>query len=84
MIRYIQLGETTWPIDRSDEDEDTAQWVLRYGSTERREAHRLAVASILSSYAYLIDPNRSLKDATASLRRARQAAAIAYHDGPGG
>ena len=84
MIRYTRVGETSWPIDWSDEDEDTSQWALRYGSTERREAQRLSVASVLSSYAHLIDPNRSMKDATASLRRARQAAAIAYHDGPGG
>jgi hypothetical protein len=79
VIRHIVVSETSWPIDWSDESEDTAQWALRYGSTERREAQRMSVASILNSYACLIDPKRPMEDATAALRRARRAATIAYY-----
>lgn len=71
MIRHVVVEDTTWPVDVSTEDEDAAEWVLRYGNTERREEQRMSVASILSAYSDLTDPHRSLKDATAMLRRAR-------------
>ena len=74
MIHYSFADDTMWPIDWSDNDEDSAQWVLRYGTPERREAQRLSVASVLNSYAHLLDLDLSLEDATASLRRARAAA----------
>lgn len=74
MIRHVVVEDTVWPVDYSSDDEDAAQWVLRYGTTERRESQRLSVASILSAYAHLTDPELSLKGATAALRRARQAA----------
>ena len=73
MIRNVIVEDTTWPVDVSTDDEDAAQWILRYGSPERREAQRMSVASILSAYADLTDPRRSMADATAMLRRARKA-----------
>ncbi len=72
-IKSIKVEDTTWPVDIGTDDEVSAEWVLRYGTTERREAQRLSVASVLGAYEYLVDPNRSMKDATASLRRARKA-----------
>ena len=75
MIRHVVVEDTTWPVDVSTDDEDAAQWVLRYGNTARREEQRMSVASILSAYADITDPRRSLKDATAMLRRARKAQA---------
>ena len=49
MIRNVIVEDTTWPVDVSTDDEDAAQWILRYGSPERREAQRMSVASILGS-----------------------------------
>jgi hypothetical protein len=78
VIHYFPAGDTSWPVDVGTEDEDSAEWVLRYGTPERREAQRMAVASILSAYADLTGPHRSMKDATALLRHAREARAAAY------
>jgi hypothetical protein len=74
MIHYKQVDDTTWPVDLHSDYEDSAQWVQRYGSIDRVVEQRLAVASVLSAYSDLTDPNHSLKDATAMLRRARLAA----------
>jgi hypothetical protein len=73
VIRYAEVDDTTWPVDYSDDNEDSAQWTLRYGGAEQREKHRMAVASVLAAYAYLLDPGVTMKDATAALRRARRA-----------
>lgn len=83
-IKSIKVEDTLWPVDVATEDEDSAEWILRYGITERREDQRLSVASILSAYEYLIDPNRTLKDATESLRRARKASREAHLGGKAG
>jgi hypothetical protein len=73
-VRYVEIEDTLWPVDACDWDGSaSAEWVLRYGTPEDRERQRLSVASVLSAYEYLTDPNRSMKDATASLRRARKA-----------
>jgi len=74
VIRYTQVECTTWPVDLHSDDEDSAQWVQRYGSIDRVVEQRRSVASVLSAYSDMTDPNRSLKDATAMLRRARIAA----------
>jgi hypothetical protein len=66
-VRYVVVDETTWPVP------DGAEWVLRYGTTEAREAQRLSVASIVNAYWSLLDPNRTQGDAIAMLRRARRA-----------
>lgn len=73
MIRYVQIDDTTWPVDVGTDEEDSAEWVQRYGTTERREEQRLSVASVLAAYKDMTHPGRSLKDATAMLRRARRA-----------
>lgn len=62
-----------WPIDYSTKLEDSAQWTLRYGTTERRESQRFSVASVLGAYATLTDPDLTVKEATILLRRARAA-----------
>ena len=77
MIHHVVVEDTTWPVDLSSDDEDSAEWVLRYGTPERREAQRMSVASIVSAYKDMTDPRRSLKDCTAMLRRALTAAAEA-------
>ena len=78
MIHHVVVEDTTWPVDLSSDDEDSAEWVLRYGTPERREAQRMSVASIVSAYKDMTDPRRSLKDGTAMLRRSRTAAAEAH------
>jgi hypothetical protein len=74
VIHYHRIDDTTWPVDWSSDQEDSAEWVLRYGTTERREAQRMSVASILSAYSHLVDPTLSSKGAQSALRRARKAA----------
>ncbi len=73
MIRNITVDDTSWPVDVSTDDEDSAEWTLRYGTPERREEQRLSVASVLSAYEHLTDPSRSLKEVTDALRRVRTA-----------
>jgi hypothetical protein len=74
MIHYIPVDNTLWPIDHGSEFEDSAEWVLRFGTEKRREDMRMSVASILSAYADLVDPARSQEDAQEMLKRARKAA----------
>lgn len=73
--RYQVVEDTTWPVDIGGE----IQWQLRYHETGELREIRLVAASILSAYSHLTDPNLSLKDATAALRRARQARAFKSH-----
>jgi hypothetical protein len=68
-VRHVVVDETTWPVP------DEVEWVLRYGTPERREAVRYGVASIVSAYWSLLDPNRTQADAVAMLKRARRAVA---------
>jgi hypothetical protein len=83
VIRFTHVDDTVWPIDWSSEDEDSAQWVLRYGNLERREAQRLGVASILCAYATLLDPDLFMKTATEMLRRGRRAMTSVWNpEGP--
>ena len=77
MIYFEVVEDTVWPVDIGTADEDSAEWTLRYGSSGYRENQRLSIASILRAYQSLTDPNQSLKDATAQLRRARKAHANA-------
>lgn len=76
MIYNYQVGESTWPVDSITDNEDSAQWVQRYGPPERVVVQRMSVASVLSAYAHLTDPHISMTDATAALRRAREATRI--------
>lgn len=73
MIRYFRVDDTTWPVDVSTEDEESAEWVQRYGTPERREEQRMAVASILSAYETLTNSQQTQKDARAKLGRAMKA-----------
>jgi hypothetical protein len=70
MIRYVTVDHTIWPVDVETEDEDSAQWVLRYSG---RQLSRMALASVLSAYAALCDPAISQRDAIEKLKRARRA-----------
>jgi hypothetical protein len=74
-VPHVVVDETTWPIP------DETEWVLRYGTTESREALRYGVASIVSAYWSLLDPNRTQGDAVAMLKRARRAAAVHFGGG---
>lgn len=74
MIRYSVVEDTTWPVDINTDDEDSCEWVQRYGTPERVYDQRMSVASMLSAFKDMTDPNRSMKDCTAMLRRARIAA----------
>jgi hypothetical protein len=73
VITHVDVDETVWPVDVSSDDEDSAQWVQRYGTPERIVEQRYSVASVLGAYSHLCDPRMTLKDATAALRRARKA-----------
>lgn len=75
MIHFARSDkDTVFPVDVHSDNEDSAQWVQRYGSPARREEQRLAVASILSVYAELTDANTSMRRAAALLAEARTAA----------
>lgn len=78
MIYNYRVEDTTWPVDVMTDNEDAAQWVQRYGTPERVVEQRMSVASVLAAYAHLTDPNLTLTDATAALRRAREAARDCY------
>ena len=82
MIHYGTVDDTTWPIDWSTDDEDSAQWTLRYGTPERREDQRYSVASVLAAYGHLLDPGLSMKEATMALRRARRVSADIWEAAP--
>lgn len=75
MIHHAQVDDTTWPVDYETELEDLAEWILRYGTTQRREDQRMSVASVLAAYRDLTDPRIPLKEAIARLRLARRASA---------
>lgn len=70
-VEYVRVEDTTWPVSFGSE------WVLRYGTTEAREVQRMGVASIISAYQYLVDPQLPQQAAIAALKRARKACAIA-------
>lgn len=72
MIHYIHVDETVWPVDVSNELEDSAQWTLRYGAHVHITDHRYSIASVLAAYASLLDPDRTTEDAIAMLRRVRK------------
>jgi hypothetical protein len=59
-----------------DDDPDTTlQWRLRYSPESVTPNDMLVAASFLNAYAYLTDPSLTVKQAVASLRRARTARA---------
>ncbi len=64
MSNYARADGTTWPLVGE------TGWQLRYAP---EAVNRLHAASIVSAYAHLTDPDLSIKEAVASLRRARQA-----------
>ncbi len=54
----------TWPTPMDGTgDEDSIEWVLRYGSTEQMLKARYLVASIVSAYRELIRLPRNQRDA---------------------
>lgn len=74
-VRYVreERDGTTWPVD--DGQPDYLGWRLRYGNPEDlSRSDLLALASIVDAYAFLTSPHRTMKESTASLRRARRAA----------
>lgn len=73
-VRFVVVDDTTWPVPFSSDDVDGPGWVQRYGTPERVVEQRMTVASIVTSYSYLIDPSLSQTDAIAALKRARRAA----------
>jgi hypothetical protein len=53
---HVRLADgTLWALDYPENDEDSLEWVLRYGSPAMREEQRLIVASIVASYKALIN-----------------------------
>lgn len=62
--RWGQADGTSWPIPGDTE------WRLRYAPDT---ANLLHAASIVSAYAFLVDPSRSQTDAIDSLKRGRRA-----------
>lgn len=73
-MRWAKVDDTTWPIDDDDNDE-SVQWIMRYGTDYERKRVSLAAASVMAAYAALIDPTIPQTDAVAKLKRARRAAA---------
>lgn len=66
--------DTAWPVDLIGD----MSWVLRYGDPATIIEKRMTIASFVSSYNYLVDPNLSQTDAIAALKRARKVAAHAH------
>ena len=77
-LRYVVVDDTVWPVD--DDPDASLQWRLRYAGSSITDRDRQAAASILSAYAALTNPRQSMKDAIASLRRAREAARTPRED----
>lgn len=77
-IWHGTCDDTAWPVDLFGD----LSWVLRYGDPDTIIEKRLTVASFVSSYNYLVDPDLSQTDAIAALKRARKVAAHAH--GPKG
>jgi len=75
-VPHVVVDDTTWPIP------DETEWVLRYGTTEAREALRYGVASIVNAYWSLLDPLRTQGEAVAMLKRGRRAAVAHYRPSP--
>lgn len=45
---------TLWSVDLAENDEDSLEWILRYGTPDQVESLRLVIASVLSSYTALL------------------------------
>ena len=73
-VRFVVINNTTWPVPFSSDDVDGPGWVQRYGTPERVVEQRMTVASVISAYTHLLDPNITQTDAIAALKRARRAA----------
>ena len=73
MIHHVVVDGTVWPVDVSTDDEDSAEWTLRYGAPEAIIRQRMSIASVLNAYKNVTSTPRTMKDATAMLRRARRA-----------
>lgn len=71
-VAYVAVEGCACPVP------DGAEWTLRYGTTEAREAQRYSVASIVAAYAHLLDPNVTQTDALASLKRLRRAHTVYF------
>lgn len=67
--RYGHADGTTWPVPAD------AEWQLRYGTDPDTRETRLHSASIVAAYSFLVDPDRTQKDAIESLKLARRAVA---------
>jgi len=65
-------------VNAANED-DHIEWLQRYGSTELREKHRLAVAFLLESYDYLLSDRITQREAIERLRILRRARAELFN-----
>lgn len=75
-VNYVrdEATDTVWPVPHG------AEWVLRYGTPEGREAQRMGVASIIAAYEYLTNPHLPQYAAIDALKRARKASASGRSD----
>ena len=67
-VQYGIADGTTWPKPCR-----YSEWNLRHSN--QPPTNRLHIASVLAAYAFLVDPERTQKDAIESLKRARRAVA---------
>lgn len=73
--RYGHVEGTAWPVNlTSTDEEDGLEWKLRYAREHLTRSEHLLLASVVSAYVHLTDPNRTQEEARRSLRRARTAA----------
>ena len=75
MTAHVDCGDgaTMTIINPQSFEDGGPEWVMRYGNPE---GIRFSVASLLSSYDYLLSGNITMKEATARLRLLRKARAI--------
>jgi hypothetical protein len=71
-VAYVAVEGCACPVP------DGAEWTLRYGTPEAREAQRYGVASIVSAYAHLLDPSVTQGAALATLKRLRRAHTVHF------
>lgn len=75
---YGRIEGTAWPVRlTSTPEEDGLEWKLRYAPEHLTRREHLLLASVVAAYVHLTSPRLGLTEATKSLRRARQAAAVA-------
>jgi hypothetical protein len=71
-VAYVAVEGCACPVP------DGAEWTLRYGTTDAREAQRYGVASIVAAYSHLLDPSVTQGDALGALKRLRRAHAVHF------